>query len=246
MIEVIPSEKRHHFENEWLSTNWHFSFDDYHDPRNMFFGPLRVFNDDIVQPESGFPTHPHREMEIVTYVIDGALEHRDQMGNRGVVHAGEVQRMSAGTGIRHSEFNRSKTTPVHLLQLWILPSVKGSAPSWEQKSYSLEARKGKLLAIAEPAERARKAGEASGAVSIQQDATIFTSLLAPGEKVSHQLDRGRRAYVFVIEGKLDVNGKVLTKGDQARIAPRVRRERQLKFKAADGVASADFLLLDLP
>jgi hypothetical protein len=237
MIQIIPAGQRHHFENEWLSTNWHFSFDDYHDPENMFFGPLRVFNDDVVQPQSGFPMHPHREMEIVTYVIDGALEHRDQMGNHGVIRPGEIQRMSAGTGIRHSEFNGSKSAPVHLLQLWILPAVKGSAPSWEQKSYSLEARKGQLLAIAEPAGKTT-----NGSVSIQQDTTIFTSLLAPDEKVTHPLENGRRAYVFVIDGKLEVNGKTLAKGDQARIT----REGEIKFRSADPAASADFLLLDLP
>ena len=237
MIQIIPSKKRHHFENDWLSTYWHFSFDDYYDEENMFFGPLRVFNDDTVQPGGGFPLHPHREMEIVTYVIDGALEHRDHLGNHGVIRPGEIQRMSAGTGVRHSEFNPSKTASTHLIQLWILPTVKGSAPSWEQKSFSLDARKGQLLEIAAPAGKST-----NGAVSIQQDAAIFTSLLAPGQKVTHALKHGRRAYVFVIDGKLEVNGKTLGKGDQVRIT----NENEVKFKAADSTASADFLLLDLP
>jgi hypothetical protein len=246
MIQAIRSDERHHLDAGWLSTYWHFSFDDYFDPDNVSFGPLRVFNDDVIQPSSGFPMHPHREMEIVTYVIDGALKHRDDMGNEGVIRPGEVQRMSAGTGVRHSEFNPSKIDPVHLIQLWIQPAVKGIPPSWEQKSYSEEKRIGQLLPIAVPAGK-----NSNGAVSIQQDATIYTSLLEPGQGVTHSLGSGRRAYIFVIDGKLNVNGsprtfsvngQTLGKGDQARISA----ESELKLAAADAKTAVDFLLLDLP
>ncbi len=239
MVRVIPSRARYHFENEWLSTYWHFSFDHYYDPANESFGPLRVFNDDVIRPGGGFPLHPHREMEIVTYVIEGQLEHRDDMGNVGVISPGEIQRMSAGTGVRHSEYNRSKERPLHLLQLWILPAVPRLRPSWEQKQFSRDARAGKILPVAVPADRA----PADGAVRIHQDATIYTSLLRPGETLSHALDRGRRAYLFAIQGGLQVNGETLSAGDQARITG----ERALTLTVPAGSASpADILLLDLP
>ena len=151
MIQTIRSNERYHFETDWLKTYWHFSFDHYHDPSNMNFGPLRVFNDDVIAPAGGFPLHGHREMEIVTYIIEGALEHHDDMGNTGVIRPGEIQRMSAGTGVRHSEYNHSKKEPVHLVQLWIMPAVQHLEPSWEQKSFSLADRSGKLLPIAVPA-----------------------------------------------------------------------------------------------
>ena len=242
MIQTIRSKDRYHVETDWLSTNWHFSFDTYHDPHNMSFGPLRVFNDDTVAPAGGFPLHGHREMEIVTYVIDGALEHRDNMGNTGVIRPGEIQRMSAGTGIRHSEFNPSEKDPVHLIQLWIMPATPHLQPSWEQKSFSLSDRRGKLLPIAVPA--GRNGNASSTAVQIHQDATIYTSLLERGQSVTHKLGQGRRAYIFVINGNLKLNGETFAAGDQARISG----ERQLKLSAAQalGAAPADFLLLDLP
>src|ERR1700686_203986 len=192
MIQTIRSKDRYHAETDWLSTYWHFSFDHYHDPENMNFGPLRVFNDDTVAPAGGFPLHSHREMEIVSYVIDGALEHKDNMGNSGVIRPGEIQRMSAGTGVRHSEFNHSRKDPVHLVQLWITPAVEHLPPSWEQKSFSLSDRSGKLLPIAVPAgkngsNRSARADSAKSAVQIHQDATIYTSLLAPGESATHKL-----------------------------------------------------------
>lgn len=152
MIKTIRSNERYHTETDWLNTHWHFSFDHYNDPTNMNFGPLRVFNDDVVAPAGGFPFHSHREMEIITYIIEGAIEHRDDMGNIGVIRPGEIQRMSAGTGVRHSEYNPSKKDPVHLLQLWIMPAVQHLEPSWEQKTFSLADRSGKLLPIAAPAE----------------------------------------------------------------------------------------------
>ena len=245
MIKTIRADERYHAETDWLNTHWHFSFDHYHDPENMNFGPLRVFNDDVVAPAGGFPFHSHREMEIVTYIIDGALEHRDNMGNIGVIRPGEIQRMSAGTGVVHSEYNPSKKEPVHFLQLWIMPGVKHLQPSWEQKSFSLAERSGKLLPIAVPAGSNGSSATASakGAVQIHQDAKIFTSLLGPGQSTRHQIGEGRRAYIFVIGGNLKLNGETLSAGDQARVTS----ERELQLAAApESAAAADFLLLDLP
>ncbi len=250
MIQTIRSKDRYHLETDWLSTNWHFSFDTYHDPKNMSFGPLRVFNDDVVAPASGFPLHSHREMEIVTYIIDGTLEHKDNMGNTGVIRPGEIQRMSAGTGIRHSEYNPSEKDPVHLIQLWIMPAVQNLRPSWEQKSFSPSDRSGKLLPIAVPAAKngsisaSANAGTHATSVQIQQDATIYTSLLAPGQSVTHSLLPGRRAYIFVIKGDLKLNGQTLSAGDQARVSS--EHELQLAAPEDSGATPADFLLLDLP
>ena len=242
MIQTIRSKERYHLESDWLSTNWHFSFDHYHDPNNMNFGPLRVFNDDTVAPAGGFPLHSHREMEIVTYVINGALEHKDSLGNTGVIRPGEIQRMSAGTGVRHSEFNPSEKDPVHLIQLWIMPAVQHLRPSWEQKSFSFSDREGKLLPIAVPA--GKNGNTSATTVQIHQNATIYTSLLTPGQSVTHKLGQGRRAYIFVINGILKLNAETLAAGDQARVSS----ERELRLSAALelGSAPADFLLLDLP
>jgi redox-sensitive bicupin YhaK (pirin superfamily) len=242
MIQTIRSKDRYHLETDWLSTNWHFSFDTYQDPQNMNFGPLRVFNDDTVAPASGFPLHGHREMEIVTYVIDGALEHKDNLGNTGVIRPGEIQRMSAGTGIRHSEFNPSDKDPVHLIQLWIKPAVPHLRPSWDQKSFSRSDRSGKLLPIAVPA--GENGNASSTTVEIHQDATIYTSLLAAGQSVTHKLAQGRRAYIFVIHGTLQLNGETLAAGDQARISSEL--ELQLSATPHPAAGPADFLLLDLP
>ena len=242
MIQTIRSNERYHAETGWLSTNWHFPFDHYHDPENMGFGPLRVFNDDTVAPAGGFPFHSHREMEIVTYMIEGALEHKDNVGNAGVIRPGEIQRMSAGTGIRHSEYNASEKEPAHLLQIWIIPAVRNLKPSYEQKSYPLAGRSGKLLPIAVPA--GTNGNGSSYAVQIHQDATIFASLLAPGESVTHKLASGRRAYIFVIKGSVQLNGETLNAGDQARVTS----ESQLGLSAPpeQGAPPADFLVLDLP
>jgi len=242
VIQTIRSKDRYHAETDWLSTNWHFSFDHYHDPNNMNFGPLRVFNDDTVAPAGGFPLHSHREMEIVTYIIDGALEHKDNLGNTGVIRPGEIQRMSAGTGIRHSEYNPSEKEPVHLIQLWIMPATHGLRPSWEQKSFSLSDREGKLFPIAVPA--SKNGSTSSTAVQIHQDATIYTSLLAPGQSVTHKLGQGRRAYIFVIKGNLKLNGETFAAGDQARVSS--ERELQLSAASDQGAKQADFLLLELP
>jgi len=232
MMQIILAAERYHLEADWLSTYWHFSFDHYYDPENVNFGPLRVFNDDVIQPAGGFPMHSHREMEILTYVLEGKLEHKDSLGNRGVIGAGEVQRMSAGTGIRHSEYNASDTKPAHLLQLWIQPAEKGLAPSWEQKQFTRAEREGKLLPVA--------AGNPKhGALKIHQDATVFVSALGAGQEVTHELASGRRAYLFVIEGKVMLNGRPLEAGDQARVTD------ELKLVLA-AVEASDLLLIDLP
>jgi redox-sensitive bicupin YhaK (pirin superfamily) len=247
MLKIIRSTDRYHMKNDWLSTRWHFSFDQYYDPENVSFGPLRVFNDDVVAPGSGFPMHPHKEMEIVTYVIEGAVEHKDSMGNVGRITPGEIQRMSAGTGIRHSEYNPSKGEPTRLVQLWIIPAEPHLPPSWEQKKYSQEARSGKLLPIAVPVDTTD--AEVRGAVRIHQDATIYTSILSKGDSVQHKMEPGRRAYLFVVDGDLMLqskNGKgsepavKLQGGDQARITD------VSSFELAGGADPAEILLLDLP
>lgn len=253
MTQIIRAGDRYHHDAGWLSTYWHFSFDHYHDPANIQFGPLRVFNDDVVQPSSGFPMHGHREMEIVTYVLSGTLEHRDSLGNIGQIGPGEVQRMSAGTGIRHSEYNPSETEPLHLLQLWIIPDVRGLAPSWEQKQFTREQRTGRLLPVAVPVSTQRREGAEMGAgntVSIHQDAAIYVSRLEPGQQVTHALGEGcgnilskcegRRGYLFVTEGEVQFNGELLRAGDQARITD----TRELRL--ASGSVAGDLLLIDLP
>ncbi|HVG20126.1 MAG TPA: pirin family protein [Blastocatellia bacterium] len=232
MIKVIRNEERFHFESDWLSTYWHFSFDRYYDPNNMGFGPLRVFNEDVVQPSTGFPLHGHSEMEIVTYVIDGELEHKDSTGGAGGIGPGEVQRMSAGTGIRHSEYNASPDTPVHLLQIWVLPSEKGLAPSYEQLRFTKEQREGRLLPVA-------SGQDMPGVVKVHQDTTFYVSAVRPEDRIVHRLAPGRRAYLFVIAGELEMNGQALAKGDQARIED----ESELSFAAS---TPSEILLIDLP
>ena len=231
MINVIPSAQRHHTDAGWLSTYWHFSFSDYYDPNNMNWGDLRVFNDDVIRGGGGFDMHPHRDMEIVTYVLSGQLEHQDHLGNRGVVHPGEVQVMSAGRGIVHAEYNASQTEPVHLMQLWVLPRHKGNPPRWEQRQFTPEQRQGKLLPVV-------SSGDLPGTLTIDQDAGIYVSSLKAGQQVTHE-NRGTRAYLFVIDGAVTLNGKRLSKGDQARVAD----ERTLEIRADE---NADLILLDLP
>jgi hypothetical protein len=193
---------------------------------------LRVFNDDVIQPGQGFGMHPHRDMEIVTYVLDGELEHRDNQGNTGVIHPGEVQVMSAGTGIVHSEYNPSKEHPVRLLQIWIIPRTKGLKPRWEQRRFTPEDRRGISLPVV-------SAGDIPGTLSIDQDATICVSALRAGQTVAHKSRVGRKAYLFVIEGRLTVNGDTLKAGDQARIAD----DPELTLQAKE---DAELILLDLP
>jgi hypothetical protein len=217
---------------DWLDTYWHFSFDDYHDPHNVHFGHLRVFNDDRIKPNSGFGMHPHQEMEIITYVLEGTLTHEDNMGNQGTIQSGEVQRMSAGTGIRHSEYNHSQNEPVHLMQIWVLPDQKGLTPGWEQKKFTLEQRRQKLFPIAS----GQKIGEG---VRIHQDTTFYVSALDPGEKVIHQTHPDRRIYTFVIQGQVRISEKTLSEGDQLRIT----EISELTFVAEK---PTELILIDLP
>ncbi|KRT72473.1 MAG: pirin family protein [Candidatus Rokubacteria bacterium CSP1-6] len=231
MKQIIRSKDRYHHEMEWLSTYWHFSFDHYYDPANLSFGPLRVFNDDVIQPGTGFPPHSHRDMEIITYVLEGELEHQDNLGNRGRVHPGEIQVMSAGTGITHAEYNPSKSDLLHLLQIWVLPRTRSLKPRWEQREFSKAERQGRLLPVV--------SGAAGDTLRIDQDAVISIAALDPGQSVTHDVRPGRRAYAFVISGALDVNGDALAAGDQARITD----ESRLVLAAS---TSTELILLDLP
>ena len=233
MINTIKADQRHHANFGWLDARWHFSFGDYHDPANMGFGPLRVFNDDIVAGGGGFEPHPHRDMEIITYVIDGELAHKDNLGNGDVIHPGEVQVMSAGTGIVHAEFNNSPDRPVHLNQIWIQPRTRNLPPRWEQRPFNRDQRSNRLLPVVSGA-----AG-IDGTLRIDQDATMYVSSLDAGKSVTHQLKPNRRAYLFVIRGSLSLNGSSLSQGDQAR----VENEASLSIAAQD---SAEFVLIDLP
>jgi redox-sensitive bicupin YhaK (pirin superfamily) len=201
---------RGHADHGWLDTRHTFSFSDYYDARFMGFRTLRVINEDFVAPKTGFPTHAHRDMEIITYVLEGALQHSDSLGTGSVIRPGEVQRMSAGTGVRHSEANPSADEPVHLLQIWIEPSTKGLAPSYEQKAFADADKRGRLRLVASP-------DAADGSVTIHQDARVYATLLAPGETVTHTLASGRHAWLHVARGSLTVNGEHLGPGDGAAI-----------------------------
>jgi quercetin 2,3-dioxygenase len=230
MIQLRPSNERGGGDYGWLNTRHTFSFDQYRDPRWMGFRSLRVINEDFVAPGSGFPLHPHRDMEIITYVLEGALAHKDSMGNGSIIHPGDGQRMSAGTGVRHSEANPSTTDSVHLLQIWILPDRPGHEPGYEQKSFSEEEKRGKLRLIASP-------DGAQGSVTIHQDAKLFASLLSAGEQVAHQLAKGRFGWLQVAKGSVELNGKALKQGDGA-----ATDDQKLVIKA---MKDAEILLFDL-
>ncbi len=234
MIRIIPSDQRYFADHGWLETYHHFSFADYYDPQNVHWGALRVFNDDVIAPGQGFGLHPHRDMEIVTVVLEGTLEHKDTLGNTGVVRPGEIQVMSAGRGIAHSEYNHSKGEPLRLLQLWIFPRTKGREPRWEQREFLKEERAGKLLPVV-------SSGAIPGTLAIDQDAAVYLSSLRAGEQVTHKTGTGRDrvAYVFAASGEALLNGEILRSGDQARIAG----ESALAFSASK---DTELILLDLP
>jgi redox-sensitive bicupin YhaK (pirin superfamily) len=232
MLTVRKAEERGHANHGWLDTYHTFSFADYHDPGEMGFGALRVINDDKVQPGQGFGTHGHRDMEIITYVLEGALEHKDSMGNGSIIRPGNMQRMSAGTGVRHSEFNPSPDERVHLLQIWIEPKITGVRPSYEEKQFGPAEKKGQLRLIASPDGR-------EGSVTIHQDAYVYASMLDGKDAVTHRLAPERRAYVHVARGAVKVNGVELKGGDGAKIAG----ENELEFS---GAKQAELLLFDLP
>jgi hypothetical protein len=233
MITLRPSAERGHANHGWLDTYHTFSFDSYHDPEHMGFRSLRVINEDWVAGGKGFPTHGHRDMEIVTYVLEGALQHQDSMGNGGVIRPGEVQRMSAGTGVTHSEYNPSPTERLHLLQIWIKPEARNLAPSYEQKKFASEGRRGRLQLLASRDAR-------DGSVKIQQDAALYTAALAPKETVRHKLGDGRHAWLQVARGAVTLNGVALKAGDGAAASD----ERALEIAGADA-GSSEILLFDL-
>jgi len=207
MITLRKSNERGHADHGWLKTFYTFSFSNYYDPKHMGYASLRVINDDVVAPGQGFGTHGHKDMEILTWVLDGQLEHKDSMGNRGVIKPGELQRMSAGTGVRHSEFNASQTDPVHLLQIWIEPEREGIEPGYEQTTFPAEGRDGKLQLLA------AKNPNGPGAVTIHQDASLRVAELRKGQSIIHPLANGRSAWVHVAYGDVDVNGNRLSAGD---------------------------------
>jgi len=215
----------------WLDSRHTFSFGDYQDPDHMGFGTLRVINEDVIQPGKGFGTHGHQDMEIVTYILDGALEHKDSMGNGAVLRPGEVQRMSAGTGIEHSEFNPSPTDPVHLLQIWILPERNGLEPGYEQKSFPDDERRGTLRLVGARDGR-------HGAVTIHQDVDLYATILEDSAEVTHALRPGRKAWVQVARGTVGLNGQPLAQGDGAAVSD----EATLTFT---GTPDAEVLLFDM-
>lgn len=231
MLTIRRSEDRGHASLGWLDTRYSFSFADYHDPAHMGFGPLRVINDDHIAGGGGFPMHPHRDMEVVTYILDGALEHRDSLGNGSAIRRGDVQRMTAGTGIRHSEFNASATEPVHLLQIWILPEQKGLTPGYEQKTITDAEKRGRLALVACRDGR-------SGAVTIHRDADVYAALLGTGESVAHELSPGRAAWLQLASGAITVNGEDLREGDGASIDGG-------RIEVAGAAPLSEFLLFDL-
>lgn len=231
MIAVRKSEARGHANHGWLDSYHTFSFANYYDPKHMNFRSLRVINEDVVSPSKGFGTHGHRDMEIITYVLEGALEHKDSLGTGAVIKPGEVQRMTAGTGIQHSEFNHSQTDPVHLLQIWILPDTNGLPPSYEQREFPIEERRGKLRLVA-----ARDARD--GAVKIHQDVDLYAAVLDKDSRVVHALQPNRHAWVQVARGAVLLNGLALKHGDGAAISDRTE-------VAIEATEDAEILLFDL-
>ena len=231
MITLRRSNERGGGDHGWLNTRHTFSFSDYWDPRWMGFRSLRVINEDWVAPGGGFPTHPHADMEIITYVLEGELEHKDSLGTGEVIRPGDGQRMTAGRGIRHSEFNPSRKNPVHLYQIWILPDKKGYEPSYEQKNFSADEKRGQLRLIASNDGK-------DGSVKINQDAQLYVSLLKPGEEVAHQFGKTRHGWLQVAQGAVELNGQKLSAGDGAAIS----EEDRVKIK---GTADSEVLLFDL-
>jgi redox-sensitive bicupin YhaK (pirin superfamily) len=232
MMTLRPAGERGHARFSWLDSYHTFSFGHYYDPAHMGVSNLRVINDDTVAPGGGFGTHGHRDMEIVTYVLAGALEHRDSMGNGSVIRPGDVQRMSAGTGVLHSEYNASQTEPVRFLQIWLLPNREGVAPGYEEKHFDAGQRRGRLRLLVSPDGR-------DDSISAHQDALLYGTLLDAGETVTHAPETGRSIYVHVVAGRVDVNGHVLGAGDGVR----ARDEAEIRLEALD---AAEVLLFDLP
>jgi redox-sensitive bicupin YhaK (pirin superfamily) len=232
MLSLRRADERGHANHGWLDSFHSFSFADYHDPKHMGFGPLRVINEDRVAPGQGFGTHGHRDMEIISYVLDGALEHKDSLGNGSVMTPGDVQRMSAGRGVQHSEYNASRSTPVHFLQIWIEPNVRGIAPDYEQTRFEPEAKRGRLCLVASP-----DGGE--GSITIHQDARVYAGLFDGEEKAVMPILPARRVYVQVARGAVRVNGESLRAGDALRLV----EEPELRVDCGQ---LAEVLVFDLP
>jgi redox-sensitive bicupin YhaK (pirin superfamily) len=211
MIKIRRAEERGHFDFGWLNTYHTFSFGEYYDPRNMGFRSLRVINEDFVHAGRGFPTHGHRDMEIITYVLEGGLAHKDSMGNGSIIRPGDVQRMSAGTGVRHSEANPSSEESVHLLQIWILPSEEGIEPGYEEKKFDDDEKRGRLRLVVSPDGR-------DGSVRIHQDASVYATVLDSEQQVAYQMKPNRHAWLQVARGLIEVNGQQLKHGDGAAIS----------------------------
>lgn len=231
MLQIRRAADRGHAEHGWLDSRHTFSFADYFDPNFMGFGPLRVINEDRVQPGKGFGSHSHRDMEIISYVLSGALEHKDSLGNGSVIRPGDVQRMSAGTGVTHSEFNHSKDQLVHFLQIWILPERAGARPSYAEKRFAEADKRGRLKLIGSRDGR-------DGSVVIHQDVALYAAALAEGDEVQHELAKGRRAWLQVTRGGASLNGEALEAGDGAAVTD----ERALTIR---GAADAEVLLFDM-
>jgi redox-sensitive bicupin YhaK (pirin superfamily) len=231
MIKIRRADKRGYFDHRWLQTYHTFSFGDYYDPAFMGFRSLRVINEDFVRGGRGFPTHGHRDMEIITYILAGALEHRDSMGNGSIIRPGDVQRMSAGTGVTHSEANPSREKAVHLLQIWILPAVQGLEPSYEQKVFSEDQKQGRWCLVASEDGR-------EGSVKIHQDAGVYASVLSRDAEISHSLASGRHAWLQVARGGVTLNGNDLNQGDGAAISA----EDRISLRCRE---DAEVLLFDL-
>src|SRR5258706_2652244 len=232
MIEIRRGRERGHAEHGWLDS-WHsFSFADYHDPAHMGFSQLRVINEDRIQPGTGFGTHGHRDMEIISYVLEGALGHKDSMGTGSTIVPGDVQRMSAGRGVQHSEQNHAKAEVTHFLQIWIEPNVRGIAPGYEQKHFDAASKRGRLRLVASP-------DGAQGSVSIHQDARVYAALLDDAERVQHSFAPGRKGYVHVVRGKLTANGTPLAAGDALKASGIAK----ITLENGEG---AEVLLFDLP
>ena len=230
-LELRPADERGVAEHGWLSSRHSFSFGSYHDPRQAGFSDLLVINDDRVSGGGGFPTHPHRDMEIFSYVLEGGLAHRDSMGSGSVIRPGDVQMMSAGTGVAHSEFNASETEPVHFLQIWIVPDRRGVKPRYQEQAFSAEQKRGKLTLIISPDGQ-------DGSLSVYQDARVHAGLFDGDERASYQVQPGRYAYVQVARGSVEINGQRLSAGDGAR----VRDAGELEFSAGQ---DAEVLVFDL-
>jgi redox-sensitive bicupin YhaK (pirin superfamily) len=232
MLTVRKAEDRGHADHGWLKSDHSFSFGNYFDPRHMGLSNLRVINDDRVAPGGGFPTHGHRDMEIISYVLEGALEHQDSMGNGSVIRPGDVQRMSAGTGVTHSEYNHSANAPVHFLQIWLQPNALGVEPRYDQKHFPIDERRGRWVALVSPDGR-------DGSIATHQDARLFGTLLAPEATLDYRFNTGRQGYLHLARGRLRVGDITLSEGDGLRV-------QQQERLALVGLDEAEVLLFDLP